>query len=358
MKIASLKNESKAIKTSLEKKENPFRRLVNEFQKTFLRHYRAQLHKLNLSSYKHDTCTRPLPRNNVPANSAAIIKIRKDAMINIDHFNRLIVRCISVFYRQILGEEKLVNLKECISTYVFCHVVKREVYYFLLLLYRVESSAEECVLSSKIDKMRDVTPQELGINPYLSLNETSSLLEVYKKAVLQSESKNNARKENALASEASIRDRLDKKPYEAAQNWLRKIVWTASPWKKLKLISQLNGVICDCVDAFWRGISVRSEKLTVDADQYISIMIYIIIQGKVTNIYSHTKFAADLALYELKPSYSNYCLVTLQACFSHLIEMGQSVVSASTRDGLQEQSSPIRSAAKNKEIRSFSEAPA
>lgn len=304
-----LESATKAIKSSLGKRENPFRKLIDEFQKIFLRHYRRKLRRLNLKFHEDDSY-RISPDKGTPIDSSEVGRIRKQAMVDIGHFSKLLVRSISVFYRQIMGEQKLVCLKECISTYVLCYIIRKEVYHFLLFLYRLESTTEENILCAKINKSKATTPQELGINPHLCL--TKPVLSAEKRAEEKDE------------------------PYGEARRWLRKVVWTESVWKKLKLISHLNEVMCECVDQFWKGTKVDGKKLRIDADQYMSIMVYIVLKANTKNLYSHVRLAADLTLYDLKQSYSNYCLTTFQACFSHLIGTGQSVVTTSTRDGLHE----------------------
>jgi len=336
-----LENEARAIKSSLGKEGNPFRKLISEFQRIFLIYYRKKLRELNLVFYEDNSYRVSSETNNRGlVNSNLAEKIRKDAMLDIGHFCKLLLRCISLFYRSLMGEEKLVHLKDHISTYLLCYIIRKDTYHLLAFLYRVENSVEENILSNKIDRMKDVTPQELGINKYLCLNEVSSLYEVHQAALLHNESgrvelRGDAQ-ESILAPADSLKDRVKGNPYDLALKWLRKIVWVDSPWKKLKLISKFNEIICDCIDQFWKGTHINPDKLRIDADQYITIMIYIVYKANVKNLYSHLRFAVDFTLFEIKPSYNNYCLTTFQACFSHLIEVGQSVVTVSTKDGLQE----------------------
>eukprot|EP00826_Nyctotherus_ovalis_P012642 TRINITY_DN1335_c0_g2_i11.p1 TRINITY_DN1335_c0_g2~~TRINITY_DN1335_c0_g2_i11.p1 ORF type:complete len:454 (+),score=69.54 TRINITY_DN1335_c0_g2_i11:206-1567(+) len=327
----TLESASRAIKTSLGKGGNPFRKLIDEFQKIFLSYYRKKLKKFNLK-FHEDNSYRISSDSGYPIDSSGVGKIRKQAMADIGHFSKLLVRSISVFYRQIMGEEKLVRLKECISTYVLCYIIRKEVYHFLVLLYRLENVAEENILCAKIDKAKSITPQEVGIKPYLCLNKSSPREEPPQSSPNQGE-----RHKLQLATNINndILPAEDKdEPYESARRWLRRVVWTESAWKKLKLISHLNEVICECVDQFWKGTKVDAKKLRIDADQYMSIMVYIILKANTKNLYSHVRMAVDLTLYDLKQSYNNYCLTTFQACFSHLIGVGQSVVTTSTRDAL------------------------
>ena len=50
---------------------------------------------------------------------------------------------------------------------------------------------------------------------------------------------------------------------------------------------QLTSVIKSEIAAFWEGVNVRNDKLTLDGDQIIMLYVYIAAKAQIKNIFAH-----------------------------------------------------------------------
>lgn len=348
------------ISKSLRVLENPFQILMCQFRTLFLKEYRQRLRQLNVQCRDADSDS---SSNNSKASGAGgrvveraseAEKVGKEALVNIEYFMTSMVYSISLFYKPVVGEERMVLLRELIVNAVLNCLIRDDLYNLLFVILKTQYRNEERSISQKYDQMREITPQSLGISEYLCLNTSSPLMKISKEAAAHPSSPIHPAEEaklrspmiinssvnpqaSVLAPEVSLQERLKSPPYREAIEWLRTIAHTATPLKKLKRIAQVNDVICQCVDEFWQGTHVNPDRLRIDADQYISIMIYIIIKARVPDLFTNIALAGELAALGAKSKYNAYCLTTMQACFYHILstENGKSA-STATKD-----SSPV-----------------
>ena len=57
-----------------------------------------------------------------------------------------------------------------------------------------------------------------------------------------------------------------------------------NPLKKANIIDQAKSFISQCIDEFWKGLCIPSDKLMIDADQLVSIVTYSIIKSEVKDL--------------------------------------------------------------------------
>jgi len=332
---SEVRNLAQAINKSLRKKSNPFQIIIRKFQELFLANYRKKMKEMKIESYDENS-NRFKPENGINKNSQKESEnaglMRREAVVNIDYFIKLMMFCISLFYKPVIGEAKLIYLRELIINSIMNLVVRGDVYNLLFILLRIEHDEEESILARKIKDMEKNPPQQFGINEYFCLNENSPIIKVIKEAQSSDFSPFEPNKipleltsfdpaQSILVPESDIQRRLIKMPYKSAIEFLKIIARACTPLKKLKYIAQMNNEICTCIDEFWQGTHVNPEKLRIDADQYLSIMIYIIVKGKITDLYTHINLSAELAALGSKSKYNAYCLTTFQACFCHLLSL-------------------------------------
>ena len=69
-----------------------------------------------------------------------------------------------------------------------------------------------------------------------------------------------------MTSVIEAKNRLKKQPYAEAIKHLRTISSTISPADKLLLLTEVCRKIDENVMEFWRGVQVKTDKLTLAAD--------------------------------------------------------------------------------------------
>jgi hypothetical protein len=129
-----------------------------------------------------------------------------------------------------------------------------------------------------------------------------------------------------------IRTRLLCPPYTAAIKKLREISTSESPTQKLKCIGTLNDTICECVDQFWEGIDVDREDVFIDADQLLSIFIYVILHSRICDLFSSLSFVNEFTTHSTKAHLVGYNLASIQACLYHILTMDKSQVMSSSKN--------------------------
>lgn len=83
---------------------------------------------------------------------------------------------------------------------------------------------------------------------------------------------------------AEAKQRLKKQPYSESIKHLRKISSTISPAEKLTLISEVCKKVDENVLKFWEGVQVKTEKLQLAADQYLAIIMYVVVKARIKDL--------------------------------------------------------------------------
>ncbi len=114
-------------------------------------------------------------------------------------------------------------------------------------------------------KLRKLKPQDVGICPLFALDFTSDLL--------------NPKYHSPALNEYEAQARAAELPYLDAIARLELLNELESPFDKLCVVTQLTSEIVKCINSFWKGARLKSSSLLIDADQNISIIVYIIIKS-------------------------------------------------------------------------------
>ena len=85
-------------------------------------------------------------------------------------------------------------------------------------------------------------------------------------------------------------------------NKLKEIKNYENPIKKAKIVENARDLIAMCIDDFWKGLDVDSNKLMLDADQLLSIMIYTVIKCKLCELPAHIKLVEEFTSSEVQNS--------------------------------------------------------
>ena len=118
-----------------------------------------------------------------------------------------------------------------------------------------------------------------------------------------------------------VKKRLTRKPYLRVIKRLQQLQTLESPMEKLDVISHINESICAAVDEFWRGIPIEKDKLFIDADQLLSLYIYVIIESRMSDLWVHLALVNQFTPYIAKTHNAGYNLTSLEACLIHIMDM-------------------------------------
>ena len=92
-----------------------------------------------------------------------------------------------------------------------------------------------------------------------------------------------------------------------------------NPFDKLCVITQLTSEIVRCINQFWKGARLKKSSLLIDADQNISIIVFIIIKSKLSDLYTQIRIIKRLIPKALRSSTkAGYYLATLEGCLQYV----------------------------------------
>ena len=166
---AVVRNLAQAIDRALHNHENPFHALIKRFKELFIDHYRIRIKDSDITCYDETSFAFLTVPVKLASSSLKASEIRREAVVNIEYFIKLMMFCVSLFYKPVIGEEKLIYLRELIVNSVLNIVIRDDVYNVLFLLLRIEHDLEEAAIAQRINEMKDIKPESLGINKYLCL---------------------------------------------------------------------------------------------------------------------------------------------------------------------------------------------
>jgi hypothetical protein len=361
---------AKTIDKALRERDNPFNVLIGVFTKLFLKRYLPQIREFGAGFYEdyrqHFNETRE-KKNFVPKKLTQFCAVTQEALLAIQGFIKLLLYCLSIIYSPIVGTVDMTILRDLINNSLIDIIIRDDMYSVIFMFLRLDHQAEEEMIVRKIKQLESIQPQFLGINEFLCLNHTSPILEIVRQArrtvpdilpegqpepphvepVQDTEERNEASEEkgtglyeenkcninssfiedaDGLPSDEVLVKRMQSPPFKLAITKLKGVARLGTPMEKLQCLATLNASICSCIDSFWKGVPVKREKLSIDADQYLSVLIYILVKANVPNLFTHITLTNELASFGSSSSYNSYCLTTMQACFYHLLNVDTSTL--------------------------------
>lgn len=68
--------------------------------------------------------------------------------------------------------------------------------------------------------------------------------------------------------------------------------------------------------------SVKPEKLVLDADQMLLILVYVLLQSKIASVklYSHIRMIYEFQTDSQKNSQKGYCVSTMEVCLESIFD--------------------------------------
>ena len=120
----------------------------------------------------------------------------------------------------------------------------------------------------------------------------------------------------------------EQKPYEEAIKYIQTIKNYNTPLDKLTIIALTSVLITKCIDKFWKGKKIiKKNFLNVDADELMSIYLYIVYNMDLYSIYTQLDFIKHFTGSITKQSIIGYYYTTIEGCLAF-------IMSAKTKEDL------------------------
>ena len=111
-------------------------------------------------------------------------------------------------------------------------------------------------------------------------------------------------------------------PYCKAILYLKKIADFKEPLGKLIIVSAVSNIITECVNNFWDNMKyiIKPEMLSIDADELMTIFIYIIYKCKMPSLFIHSDFIKYFTTPMTQSAMIGYYFTTLKGCLDFILE--------------------------------------
>ena len=109
-------------------------------------------------------------------------------------------------------------------------------------------------------------------------------------------------------------------PYETAIQLLKQIEKYKTPFEKMMIIANISNEITDCINDFWQEMEqyIKKDYLSIEAEQIMTIFIYIIIKSGITDIFVHCKMIKLFTTCTTKSSMIGYYYSTVEASIMYI----------------------------------------
>jgi len=107
--------------------------------------------------------------------------------------------------------------------------------------------------------------------------------------------------------------------YCKAITTLKRINKTFIPYEKMMIIASISNEIASCINDFWEDMKdvISTSLLNINADELMTIFIYILIKSEINDLLVHSKIIKDFTTSATRSSVIGYYYTTLEAslCF-------------------------------------------
>ena len=111
-------------------------------------------------------------------------------------------------------------------------------------------------------------------------------------------------------------------PYFDAIEYLRQIDTYRVPLEKLTIVALISVIITDCIDQYWEPMKseITPKLLNIDADELISIYLYIIYKLKMHSLFVHLDFIRYFTTQISKQSMIGYYFTAVEGCLNYILK--------------------------------------
>ena len=109
-------------------------------------------------------------------------------------------------------------------------------------------------------------------------------------------------------------------PYETAIHLLKQIEKYKAPFEKMLIFANLGNEITNCVNDFWKDMEefVKDDLLGVEAEQLMTIFIFILLKAQINDIVVHCKIVQLFTTSVIKSSMIGYYYSNAEASVSYI----------------------------------------
>ena len=113
-----------------------------------------------------------------------------------------------------------------------------------------------------------------------------------------------------------------REPYFDAIEYLKQIDAYKVPLEKLTIIALISVIITDCIDQYWDSMKneIPPKLLNIDADELISIYLYIIYKLKMQSLFVHLDFIRYFTTPISKQSMIGYYFTAVEGCLNYILK--------------------------------------
>jgi len=116
-------------------------------------------------------------------------------------------------------------------------------------------------------------------------------------------------------------DKIDENsPYSEEIKYIQTIKDFNIPLDKLTIIALTSVLITDEVDNYWKGEKVFKDYLTIEADDLMSIYLYIIYNMDLPSIFTELDFIKYFTGSTTKQSMIGYYFSTIEGCLTFIMD--------------------------------------
>jgi len=260
-----------------------------------------------------------------------VLRATKD----LQQFSRIICETLIIYYKlddlkvYKKSEENSLFTRGNILNFVTTFVFNDKTHDILFDLYRKLSLSVEELYEKNSTRCQNLSPEDFGVADEFCLNEktlqyfrntgqmkhggnsveTFYFEESNKK---DGESKNSVDDKNDDDLKQLSTHQLDEMPYHNAVQMLITIEKSKNPVQKLQTIAKVAELISIGIEEFYGKFEVANIK-KIDADQALSIFMYILVKSQITDVTTHCRIIENFTTTNILESIFGYYATTLEA---------------------------------------------
>ena len=125
-------------------------------------------------------------------------------------------------------------------------------------------------------------------------------------------------------------------PYSKAIDYLNKLKKINTPYEKMLIIGNISLEITSCINEYWKNLDniITKSLLRIDADELMSIFIYIIIKSQYPELLIHIKIIKEFTTCITKNTMMGYYYVTLDASIMYILDIKDKIELKDTKETL------------------------
>jgi hypothetical protein len=197
-------------------------------------------------------------------------------------------------------------------------MIRRDLFNLIFKIKRKLNARKIEVYSENLIEYYNIKPHYLCTSPYFSMDKKfKKLIKNYLKSKKDIGSKifNEDKKDTLKNKEKHI----SSLPFKKSILLLRQINHTDSLINKIDYMYKVRDSVLSEIDDFWKNIPLQSKYKSVDADNLLSLFIYLMIKAQINNLMIDLEIIEDFTSRSLKLSRKGYFFSLFQSSIEYLV---------------------------------------